>query len=425
MKWRVVGKRCQNIIGAPTGAAAGKGATAAGLNSIPTVSSAVNGFLTDPNRGTGTTPKAYINYILFDEQFNYVGGNFSRVGTANTVKSHYGDAQMQNIPVVKNGYIYIYVSNESPVNVYFDNLQVTHTHSPILEETHYYPFGLTMAGISSKAAGKLETKMKFQGQEFSNKEFSDGSGLDIYEFKYRSHDPQIGRFLQIDPLSEKYVHNSTYAFSENKVTNHIELEGLESVPVPLVLASRNTHHSTKPNTLTLNKSSLNPTYSESYSEKNILPVNSLVDKIAGTEINSVNFTERVSETITISSARIGSIEGVGEAVIFTSFTSKTDVKLSIEDIKEIVVKNTTEVSYTKIISRDEKSGEFVISLNPADSKIISSKTTSPKVDISDRTSETLLKLSPKLEDKTLEAIKENKVKLENANESIKKAPQNF
>jgi hypothetical protein len=32
-------------------------------------------------------------------------------------------------------------------------------------------------------------------------------------------------------LAEKYVHNSTYAFSENKVTAHVELEGLESISI--------------------------------------------------------------------------------------------------------------------------------------------------------------------------------------------------
>ncbi|MBK8785190.1 MAG: hypothetical protein IPN43_01545 [Chitinophagaceae bacterium] len=88
-----------------------------------------------------------------------------------------------------------------------------------------------MAGISYKAAGMVENKIKFQEQEFAHGEFSDGSGLEMYEFKWRMHDPQTGRFWQIDPLAEKYVYNSTYAFSENKVTGHRELEGLEAFNV--------------------------------------------------------------------------------------------------------------------------------------------------------------------------------------------------
>ncbi|ANH81284.1 hypothetical protein A8C56_10060 [Niabella ginsenosidivorans] len=93
----------------------------------------------------------------------------------------------------------------------------------LLEETHYYPFGLVQRGISTQASGILANKDKtFQGQKFD-----DDLGLNYYSYKYRNHDPQIGRFIEIDPLSPKYAHNSPYAFSENKVTTHIELEGLE------------------------------------------------------------------------------------------------------------------------------------------------------------------------------------------------------
>ncbi len=57
------------------------------------------GYLTNPNRNNATTtvPKAAINYILFDENFKYVSGNFSSAGVANTVKSHYSDAQLCKI----------------------------------------------------------------------------------------------------------------------------------------------------------------------------------------------------------------------------------------------------------------------------------------------------------------------------------------
>jgi hypothetical protein len=41
------------------------------------------------------------------------------------------------------------------------------------------------------------------------------------------HDARLGRFLSIDPLTSKYPHNSPYAFSENRVIDGVELEGLE------------------------------------------------------------------------------------------------------------------------------------------------------------------------------------------------------
>ena len=178
-------------------------------------------------------PKAYINWILFDDQFRPVttSGGFDAVSdNPDQLKAH-----AQSVPVTKNGYLYVYASNESNQDVFFDNLQVTHTRGPLLEENHYYPFGLAMSGISSKAAGKLENKKnKFQGQEYN-----DDLGIDMYEFKYRMDDPQTGRFWQVDPLADKYVHNSTYAFSENKVTSHVELEGLEAVEVSTVTQTMN------------------------------------------------------------------------------------------------------------------------------------------------------------------------------------------
>ncbi|PZX59399.1 hypothetical protein LX80_02863, partial [Hydrotalea sandarakina] len=44
------------------------------------------------------------------------------VGSSGVVKDHHNDAGMQGIQIPKNGYIYIYCSNESPVDVFFDNV---------------------------------------------------------------------------------------------------------------------------------------------------------------------------------------------------------------------------------------------------------------------------------------------------------------
>jgi hypothetical protein len=176
-------------------------------------------------------PRAFINCIFFDEQMRYVGGVSSLVSDANQLKDHAHD--LAALPVPRNGYAFVYCSNESTQNVYFDNIQVVHTRGPLTEETHYYPFGLVMKGISSKAVGIRESNKRFQNQEFAHEEFADGSGLEMYEFKYRMDDIQIGRFWQVDPLSDKYVYNSTYAFSENCVTNNVELEGLEKAEVKL------------------------------------------------------------------------------------------------------------------------------------------------------------------------------------------------
>jgi hypothetical protein len=217
-----------NMLLSPANAAAAKGVTGSQLNTINSGLIPSSFFRGSNSESATTVPKAYINYIFLDEQFKYAGGGASRVGTSGSVKDHwYIDAQLQNILVPKNGYIFVYVSNESNLDVFFDNLQVIHKPGPLLEETHYYPGGLTMAGISSQSAGGLENKIKFQKQELQHKEFSDGSGLEMYEFKYRMDDPQIGRFWSIDPLADKYVYNSTYAFSENKVINGVELEGRE------------------------------------------------------------------------------------------------------------------------------------------------------------------------------------------------------
>lgn len=107
----------------------------------------------------------------------------------------------------------------------------------IIEENNFYPFGLKHKGYNNiTILGKgnaIAQKYKYQGQERQN-----DIGLDWDSFKWRNYDPALARFMNVDPLGEQYNYQSGYNFSENRVIDGIELEGLESV---LLRDSANNH----------------------------------------------------------------------------------------------------------------------------------------------------------------------------------------
>ena len=111
-----------------------------------------------------------------------------------------------------------------------------------VNEDHYYPFGLQHKGYNKppsditirerelieigvgigNTSGSANYKYKFQGQERQEE-----LGLNWDSFKWRNYMPDIGRFFNVDPLTEKYNTWSPYVFSGNRVIDARELEGLE------------------------------------------------------------------------------------------------------------------------------------------------------------------------------------------------------
>ncbi len=80
--------------------------------------------------------------------------------------------------------------------------------------------------VPNKHGTSRDYRFGFQGQEKDNELKGEGNSLN---YTFRMHDPRVGRFFATDPLTAKYPYNSPYAFSENRVIDALELEGLEKI----------------------------------------------------------------------------------------------------------------------------------------------------------------------------------------------------
>ena len=155
------------------------------------------------NNGTSVpagAPKAGFNWILFDEQFKIVQiGNSTNFIPVSSTPDVINSLVANNIVMPKSGYLYVYCSNESNQDIYFDNLQVQQVRSPLIDEKSYYPQGLMMYALNSHAYGRTINSYGYQGKEMQTTEFYDGTGLDEYDFEARFYDPQLGRWHNQDP----------------------------------------------------------------------------------------------------------------------------------------------------------------------------------------------------------------------------------
>ncbi|UPK69540.1 DUF6443 domain-containing protein [Chitinophaga filiformis] len=182
----------------------------------------------DKQPETPGRPKAYLNFVLFDDGFNLVNDN-SGVRQVKAAPDELQDLNVEKMAVNKTGFLYVYTSNESLQDVYFDNIMLGLTSGPLIEETHYYPYGLIMGGISSnalKGSNYSENRLKYNGKELQSGEFSTGGGLEWYDYGARMYNAQIGRWQSVDPAASKMSRHSPYNYAFDNPIRFIDPDGM-------------------------------------------------------------------------------------------------------------------------------------------------------------------------------------------------------
>jgi len=136
-------------------------------------------------------------------------------------------------------YIYNYTDH-------LGNIRLSYTLDPqtnvlkILEENHYYPFGLKHTNYSSsRRSFKPETDVnpKFIAPvvedsykyKYNGKEWQDELGLNLYDYEARLYDPAIGRMLQIDPNAYKYGKHTPYNYAFNNPVLVTDPDGKDGI----------------------------------------------------------------------------------------------------------------------------------------------------------------------------------------------------
>ncbi|CAM3995026.1 RHS repeat domain-containing protein [Flavobacterium cucumis] len=160
------------------------------------------------------------NLQFFPHAEGYVKYSNNQYGYVYNYTDHLGNNRLSYSDTDKNGILgdEEIVSCGPPNRYGFSNCTSYFT-SSILEENHYYPFGLEHEGYD---IGLLQ-KYKYK---YNGKEYQDELGLNMYDYGARNYDPALGRWMNIDPLAEKYRRWSPYNYVMNSPLRFIDSDGM-------------------------------------------------------------------------------------------------------------------------------------------------------------------------------------------------------
>ena len=165
-------------------------------------------------------PKAYLIYMFFDDQFKFYPGasGILQVQYPNVL----GTLGILNVKMPANGFFYIYTNNESTKQINFNDLIINHFAGVLIEENHFYPYGLTMEGITPTASANGSINK----YKFSDKEFQLDLSLNQYDLGARFYDPVTGRFNVIDPLADLASDYTPFRYAFDNPLSFIDPTGL-------------------------------------------------------------------------------------------------------------------------------------------------------------------------------------------------------
>ena len=168
----------------------------------------------------GGVPKGYLRVLSFNEDSVLVDQR--TVQLTDSALNNYQTLRSGQLIVQQNGYVSVYVGNESAADVYFDDVTIEHRQGLQVQENQYDPFGLDLAGVSGAAPG-LRLKNFYQ---FNGKENQLDLGLNWNHQDWRFYDYQIGRWHVVDPEIENAQESWTpYSFGFDNAVRYADANG--------------------------------------------------------------------------------------------------------------------------------------------------------------------------------------------------------